>query len=824
MLRNLPVDLRKRERLRKEDRERAAREQQARQNLKKSVTTRVEEPGFDFKKLLSLFARRWYILLVGVAIGLTGAYLVNAYSVRVFKSELIFHICEEQSPFSRLDAGLGLEEESRSAFVEKLIAVLRSRSHNSKIIQALDLRVKYQKEKGLSVEDLYRNSPFFISFIDSTQSPCVSAVYVTGGDHPTMEFLLTKAERANDEFFSSLPADAVVDEGSVTVPFTWGEPVSLFGCNMLPSLNEEVEFDPNANYSFSVISEDALIKDLLSRLSIAEAFDSEFIFKMSLEGSSPQRADDYPNTSIQLLQEYEVEQKNQQAENTIRFIRSQILHLTDTINIIQARMSAHRRLNATIDLSSEGQMLFEKRTTLQENLAGLTYKEQYFAYLSDYLRKGQNYYGLLAPSTARIEDQLLHKLVTDVVNLSIELQELQVSVQEESPVLNRKKQELDAIKRSLAENVDNLENGVRIEKAALSEELKILNKKIASLPGKEQAFIDIQRQFEVTNEQLVYLLRKLSETEMMKAGTTPNTAIIDEAVYAGTEPIRPVPSKNYLIGFLLGLGIPAGLLAAFGLLGDKILSEADVIQATGIPVAGRVFECPFDTQNVVFDFSDSPTAESFRGIRSNIRFALQDSDSADSKIILITSSVGGEGKTFTSINLAESFASAGLRTVLVELDLRKPKVFSAKGVSNDKGITSYLFGQHTLEEIIRPLEGSHLDLVTSGPLSPNPSELFVSKKFEKLVHELKERYDFIVFDTAPLGLVSDTNELMKFADVNLYLVRYNYSRKSHLEPLVSYHQEKRAKRLYLVLNDIPKSEKGSFGYGFGYDKGYKPAT
>ena len=684
--------------------------------------------------------------------------------------------------------------------------------------------MKYQKEKGLSVEDLYRNSPFFISFIDSTQSPCVSAVYVTGGDHPTMEFLLTKAERANDEFFSSLPADAVLDEGSVTVPFTWGEPVSLFGCNMLPSLNEEVEFDPNANYSFSVISEDALIKDLLSRLSIAEAFDSEFIFKMSLEGSSPQRADDYLNTSIQLLQEYEVEQKNQQAENTLRFIRSQILHLTDTINIIQARMSAHRRLNATIDLSSEGQMLFEKRTTLQENLAGLTYKEQYFAYLSDYLRKRQNYYGLMAPSAAGIEDQLLHKLVTDVVNLSIELQELQVSVQEESPVLNRKKQELDAIKRSLAENVDNLENGVRIEKAALSEELKILNKKIASLPGKEQAFIDIQRQFEVTNEQLVYLLRKLSETEMMKAGTTPNTAIIDEAVYAGTEPIRPVPSKNYLIGFLLGLGIPAGLLAAFGLLGDKILSEADVIQATGIPVAGRVFECPFDTQNVVFDFPDSPTAESFRGIRSNIRFALQDSDSADSKIILITSSVGGEGKTFTSINLAESFASAGLRTVLVELDLRKPKVFSAKGVSNDKGITSYLFGQHTPEEIIRPLEGSHLDLVTSGPLSPNPSELFVSKKFEKLVHELKERYDLIVFDTAPLGLVSDTNELMKFADVNLYLVRYNYSRKSHLEPLVSYHQEKRAKRLYLVLNDIPKSEKGSFGYGFGYDKGYKPAT
>ncbi len=324
----------------------------------------------------------------------------------------------------------------------------------------------------------------------------------------------------------------------------------------------------------------------------------------------------------------------------------------------------------------------------------------------------------------------------------------------------------------------------------------------------------------MTNEQLVYLLSKLSETEMMKAATTPNTAIINEAIHSGDDPISPEPFKNYLIDFLLGIGIPASVLLGFGLLGDKIMSEADVIQATSIPVVGRVFKCPLDTQNVVYDFPDSPTSESFRGIRSNIRFAPQDSDSIDSKVILVTSSVGGEEKTFTSINLAGSFASAGPKTVLVELDLRKPKVFEAKGLKNDRGVSSYVYGQHNIDDIIRPLESSHLDLVTSGPLEPNPSEIFVSKKFEKLVHELKERYDFIIFDTAPLGLVSDTNELMKFTDVNLYLVRYNYSLKSHLETLVAYHQEKRAKRLYLVLNDIPKSEKGSFGY----EKGYSPPS
>ena len=777
--------------------------------------------AFNFKKVLSEITRLWYLIVIGVAVSLAVAYTINKFATPIYSTYANFHVSNENSPISGIDLfidPIGGSSKKSNSSVDKLIAVLKSRKHNEKVVNKLNLRISYFKVDQFVTTDLYTSSPFEI-IVDTISSEFKSIpIFVNEGvENRFLEI----------EFSKEIPNwivafDEIEKDGNrVQIPFEWGQSLNYpgFKLTLFKKSSDNLDYE---KYSFVANNCEQLIESFMDRVRISTMLESDFLFKIEVTDENLRRAVDYVNTSIEVYQEYEVQEKNQNAENTIAFIQEQIILLTDTLSTIQANINEYKTSNYLINVNSESQALFDRRTALQNVYDQLELQRHYYTYLWGYLDKEDDYFGLVAPSAIGIEDVLLHSLVDQLVNLSIEIQEIRVSVKDGAPLIDKKKEKLVAVRSALLENLDNLLKANNLQIERVSHNIDEVNQKLSSIPSKEQRFLNIQREFDVTNSQLVFLLQKLSEMQLVKAGTTPNTVVIDSAVFSEQDPIYPQPQKNYLYSLILGLIIPIGYIIGNEMMGERITDENEIIQATSIPIIGRVCHSNLKSSHVVKDNPNSRVSECFRGIRSNIRYALKDgylNDEKKSKTILITSSVGGEGKTFISINLASSFAVSGKKTVLVELDLRKPKVLETIDLDNSRGVSTYLGGMHKLDHIIQTLPDIGLDVISSGPIAPSPSELILSAKFNQLYEELKERYDYIIFDTAPMGVVSDANELMQYSDVNLYVTRHNYTRKFQLEPLASYYKEKRAKRLYVIYNNVPENQ-GAFGYGFGYDKVY----
>lgn len=780
----------------------------------------ASDDGINFKKLLSEVTRLWYLVVIGVAISLGVAYVINKFAIPEYSTFSHFHISNENNPLSGVDLvidPIGAGKKSNGS-VDKLVAVLKSRKHNEKVVDRLNLDISYFSNSGFVPLDIYKSSPFEV--IVDTLSNDFSGLQIYIAEGVDARYLEVDFNREVPEWVKAFD-EIEIDGNAIQIPFTWGENLIYPGLNLTLYKKTSGYLDYN-QYFFVLNNNEKLIESFMDRASISTIFESDYLFKIEIKDENLQRAVDYVNTSIEVYQEYEVEEKNQQAENTIDFIQNQIILLTDTLGAIQENLNTYKKSHYLIDVNSESQALFDRRTTLQNVYDQLELKRHYYTYLWGYLDKEDDYFGLVAPSAIGIEDVLLHNLVDQLVNLSIEIQEIRVSVKDSSPLIDKKKEKLVAVRSALLENLDNLlkANDLQIER--VSQNIDEVNQKLSSIPSKEQRFLNIQREFDVTNNQLIFLLQKLSEMQLIKAGTTPNTVVIDSAINSGQDPIYPKPVKNYLYSLIFGLAIPLGFIIGNEMMGERITDENEIIKATSIPIIGRVCHSSLASSHVVRDNPNSRVSECFRGIRSNIRYALKDgylNDEKKSKTILITSSVGGEGKTFISINLATSFAVSGKKTVLVELDLRKPKVLETIDLDNSKGVSTYLGGMHKLDHIIQTLPDIGLDVISSGPIAPSPSELILSAKFNQLYEELKERYDYIIFDTAPMGVVSDANELMQYSDVNLYVTRHNYTRKFQLEPLASYYKEKRAKKLYVIYNNVPENQ-GAFGYGFGYDKMY----
>jgi tyrosine-protein kinase Etk/Wzc len=304
-------------------------------------------------------------------------------------------------------------------------------------------------------------------------------------------------------------------------------------------------------------------------------------------------------------------------------------------------------------------------------------------------------------------------------------------------------------------------------------------------------------------------LQKRAEAGIAKASNLPDSRIIDEARVASL--IYPKPSRNYTMALVIGFLIPIGLLFAKEYLNDTITSREELERLTKIPILGVVMHNRKPTNLVISSNPKSAVSETFRSLRSNLQYIASD---LDRKVILITSGISGEGKTFCAINLASVLALSGKKTLLVGVDLRKPRIFNDFGLSNEVGLSTYLIGQADKQQVIQPTHIHDLDIITAGPLAPNPTELLMTKRFGDFVKELKSEYENIVFDSPPLGLVADSFELLKYTDVTLYVVRQNYTSKGILSTINSLYSKGNISNVSIVLNDF--SGQNTYGYGY-YD-------
>ena len=380
--------------------------------------------------------------------------------------------------------------------------------------------------------------------------------------------------------------------------------------------------------------------------------------------------------------------------------------------------------------------------------------------------------------------------------------------------------QMEAIKKVLLENIATAKASLQYDLAMVNSKINQTESTIKKLPEDQQELIKIKRKYDLSSNIYSTFLQKRSEADIVKAANLSDIHFIDPAKDIGGGLIGPKTSVNYVLALFLGILFP--LLFVFGIffINNSIQNPEDISKLTQIPLIGVIGLSHSESDLAVYDKPKSALSESFRAIRSSLQFLYKRQQVDGAKTLMVTSSVSGEGKTFCSLNIATVFALSEKRTVIIGLDLRKPKMFDEFNLSNDIGVVNYLIKQKSVDEIINHTHIPFLDVILSGPIPPNPAELIMSDGMKELIEELKEKYDYIILDTPPVGLVSDALELAEFCDVILYIVRQNFSKKEMITLLNNRVKRGELHNTSIILNGFENKAKYGAGYGYGYGYGY----
>jgi len=461
---------------------------------------------------------------------------------------------------------------------------------------------------------------------------------------------------------------------------------------------------------------------------------------------------------------------------------------------------------------------YENLDRLQAEKADIMMKLKYFDYIRTYFKNNAEIQEMVSPSSMGIDDPALLGLISQLSELYAEKADLEINSKKDNPYLSGIRQKIEHIKRTLIENIDNLEhkNNIRLEE--LERRIAEITRKVRKLPVQKRQLFTRERKFDLYNQLYTYLLKKRAETEISKAAYVPAHEVIDKARLVSDNPVRPNPKKAYMIALLLGLLLPGTGILLLDYFNDKITDHESIEKITDLPVLGYVAHNKVKTENVVLNHPRSSIAEAFRSLRTNFQFI-----AGGEKVIttLVTSASQGEGKSFVSLNLATSFAMYKSKTVLVSFDMRRPNLYQLLSVTQEPGLSEYLSSNCEYRDIIYPTGIDYLDMIPSGTIPPNPSELIALSKTRELFEQLRKEYSYIVLDTPPVGLVTDAFLLVKYTQANLFVVRHSYTSKRMLESMIKNLYQKKIQNVNMVINDIRLTNKRyEYQYGSYYHSDY----
>ncbi len=420
-----------------------------------------------------------------------------------------------------------------------------------------------------------------------------------------------------------------------------------------------------------------------------------------------------------------------------------------------------------------------------------------------------------------VVDPIMNGLVSQLITMSTERASLlRNSNSQQNLFLADLNIRIENVKNTIKETVKNTLNTLTISVREIDSRLSRASGQISQMPKTELQLKGIERKFDLNDAIYTFLLQKRAEAQIARASSIPDYEVVDAAVIATSNKVHPKKMLNYLIALFLAFMFPTSVILAKDFLNNKILDPEEIDNLSSFPVIGKVFHNFHRTKTVVNEHPNSSVTESFRAIRTNFQFF---SEGGKRQVILVTSSTSGEGKTFCSINLATAFALNGHRTVILEFDLRRPKIHQEFGSTNIIGISSYLIDKAIIEDIIVPTHIENLDLISAGPAAPNPAELINTDRTGELIDKLKEMYDYIIIDSAPAGILAETHLLMKYADLNIFVVRLEYSIRETFRNSLQSLKNNNFNNVSLLINDLNiKRDAYKYGYNTNYytdDKG-----
>ncbi|MBQ6772137.1 MAG: polysaccharide biosynthesis tyrosine autokinase [Bacteroidales bacterium] len=787
-----------------------------------------EEQGVDIKNLIFNFLGHWYLFLIGAVVALAIGFIITRYTTKIYQTTGTVVIKEGRQGIDPTAIMTNIAYGNQQN-LENEIAVIKSYSLTDRVVKKMGIEVSYWEKGRFVASELYKDTPFLVEF-DRSQPQAVGLVYnieFTDDEHFTLSAKTDKGTIVS--FYDFILEQRLSDtmcEINYSQQFRQGEWFETGFNHLRIVLKDKYEAGQLAgrNLSFYLNSYPSLVKQMKT-FSASPTNKQSSVVLISMSGANRKKIVDFTNT---LLNEYVMkglEKKNIVSENTIEFIDQQLGDIEESLSTAEQELKDFRTRNDLMNLDAQANQVYGVLQNLDGERAEMRVNVKIYKRLQEYIQSNiDDPENLAAPSTMGINDVLLNRLVSELVTLSQTKATQLLILTDEHPQIIKLDEQIVTIKKNLLENVNNIVSNAEMGLKEIENRIAQTEARSQTLPEKQRELLKYQRNFNLNDDTYKYLMQRRAEAQILKASNTPDNEILDIARLDTTLLVKPRAKMNYLIALIIGLLIPALYLFLKDFFNVTINERKDLEKLTRFPIIGQVAQVEDKNPLVVINSPKAPIAEAFRSIRTNIEFITQGKSKS---IILVTGDVQGIGKTFNSINMASIYALYGKKTVLLGFDMRKPKLYQEFNLTNNIGLSSYLSNKEPLENIIQPsIKIPNLDVITSGPIPPNPAELIASEKCNELFAELKERYDYIVIDTPPLGLVTDAYLLMRFSDVNLFIVRQGQTNKNIFGSIIK-DIEDRGLEASIVINGI-ESGKGygyrygryRYGYGYGYAYGY----
>ncbi|MCF8460887.1 MAG: polysaccharide biosynthesis tyrosine autokinase [Flavobacteriales bacterium] len=773
----------------------------------------ADDDELDLGKIIQLVLENWLLFAVSILLALIISYAYVWYSQPVYEMTTTVLVDDQGSDISQniLDE-VGVVGKKRN--IENEIAILSSRNLVEKAMATLNLNVSYTINLGLRKRDLYNDSPLKLDYLLSEDAPSAFLFTVhLAQDEPTA-VLTYELQESNGDWTEY--------EQHITLEEQFSNPLGHF--RLLPTeyfpLFASGDSARSLDYELQYMSNSQLATIYLGMLEVEEAREKASILRLRLKDQVGQRGEDVLDAILGVFIQNNIEKKNQLASNSLKFIEKQLDVITTDLTILESEIKGFKTSHGITDISSEATFFLQQVGSLDATVSEMDVKLSIINYLEVYITSDKDLKNA-SPSSLGIADPLLNALIVQLNTLSTERQSLLRFTKEDNPLVNALDLQIQETKKSLINNIASIRSGLEASKKELQKQLAGIEKKVKTLPKAEYDLLALQRQYSIKESLYLLLLEKKSENSILLASTVSDNMVIDKA-RSTEDPIKPKKSFVYLLGLLIGFGIPSFYLVLI-LIFDNRIKDGDHLKKTSpIPFLGVIPHHNETHYLVVRDMVNTAIAESFRSIRTNLSFLIQKNELAlgvSPKVIQLTSAMGSEGKSFCSINLAASLALGGAKTIVVGLDLRKPKLAEYFSLSNKIGASSVLAGMESLENAILSTEIENLDVLVAGPVPPNPSELLMGKGLTEMLENLTQMYDHVVLDTPPIGLVTDSLIISEHAATTIYVVRQNVTNLNSMQYINDLYRSKKIKSISLLFNDV-KSSKFGYGYGYGYGQGY----
>ena len=757
-------------------------------------TNKSELFSLSLKDLFYKYVRFLPVFILAVAFSLFVAYLYLRYATPYYNVAGSIHIKSEPAN-TRSDKYDDIFLNAKTLNIQSEIEILKSRPLMERVVRKLGTNISYFAVGKIKSPNIYKQCPFELETLKINDS---SRTFTLNIDFNGQRF---KVNNSGKEFGFG---DA------------FGNAYGLFRLKRLERAGLSKEYNiewepvPSAAGSFA------------GALQVQPKALGTGILNLSMITPNQQLGIDIINRTMIEYDSVTIEERNIQAERAIKFMDERLDTLDVELEAIQSKLLKLRQQSGLIDLERQSGGYFNSVVETDKLILTEVEKQNAANQIEEYLNNEGNKYQPfnLVPSSLGLENVTLNTLVSAYNTAQSERKNsLEGGVSEQHPIIKQSEKQIEDLRGRILESIRGIKQQIAVSLGEFRRQSSVAQSQIQLLPEKTKELMEVERQVLVKQELYNVLQKKKEETAISRASQISNSKIINRAAGSGS-PVKPNKRAIQILAILLGIGLPAMFVFIREVLNDKISTRFDIEKITPAPILGEIGHSYAEKALVVTKTTRKMVAEQFRIIRSNLQYILGKSEKS---VMLVSSSFSGEGKSFVSINMGAVLSLAGKRTIILEFDIRKPKVLSSLEISKKPGITNFLVGKANMDDLpIQISDFENLYVLPCGPIPPNPSELLLGSKVDEMFDWLKKNFDVVIIDTAPVGMVSDAQTLGKYSDCTLYIVRQGYTFKKQVALIDEFYQQQKLPKVSIIINDVKvKPGYGYYGYGrYGYGYGY----